>query len=216
MKTTIALFTAFLFATTLYGQSKYYKSYSDYMNNNWITIDSLSFTIRSNGDKNWSGGGDFKPQTGDEKTNKLLKKEARFIIHNDTLYVNCKGLKYQGCKFGNWFTQGFRYGENKICFVCVKVSRKRNMQIAFTGLVGEAISAAAGANNVFEMYKHKTCYFLDSDKKAIQRMTVKYMENLLSEHPELLEEFNKMEKKEKERADIILTYLQRLQLLDKY
>lgn len=216
MKTTIALFAAFFFATTLYGQSKYCKSYSDYMNDNWTAMDTLSFTLRSNGEKKWNGGGDFKPQTGNEKTDKFLKKEARFIIHNDTLYVNCKGLKYQRCVFGSWFTSGFRYGEDKICFVCIKVSRKRAMQSAFTGLVGEAISAAAGANNVFEQYKHQTCYFIDSDKKAVKRMTVKYMENLLSEHPEMLHEFNKMEKKEKERADVILTYLQQLQLLGKY
>ncbi|MGL5253413.1 MAG: DUF6563 family protein, partial [Brevinema sp.] len=104
----------------------------------------------------------------------------------------------------------------KICFVGIKLSKARAIRSAFIGLAGEAIVAAAGANNVFEQYKHQTCYFLDSDKKAVQRMTAKYMENLLSEHPELLEEFNKMEKKEKERADIILTYLQRLQLLGKY
>lgn len=216
MKTTIALFLVSLFTTTLYGQSKYCKSYSDYMNDHWITIDTLSFTSRSDGDKMWNGGGDFKPQAGDEKTDKFLKKKARFIIHNDTLYVNCKGLKYQGCVFGNWFTSGFRYGEDKICFVGIKLSKARAMRAAFIGLAGEAIVAAAGANNVFEQYKHKTCYFIDSDKKAVKRMTTKYMENLLSEYPNMLEEFNNMEKKEKGRADVILTYLQRLQLLGKY
>lgn len=209
----ISLFLFFFIITNIQGQSKYCKSYTDYMNDNWTSIDSLTITLRNNGQKVWSGGADFKPETGNKETDKMLKKESRFIIHNDTLYVNCKGLKYQGCAFGNWYAPGFRYEKDKICFICTKIGKKESMKMGMFGALGGAVGGAISAS---EQMKKRTCYIIHSDEKKVIRMTEKYMEELLAPHPEMLEEYNQMKKKEKEAADVIIGYLHRLQLLSKY
>jgi len=212
LKAILLLMLCFISIST-YGQSLYCKSYADYMNNDWISIDSLTISTRNNGQKTWSGGADFKPLTGNKETDKMLKKEARFIIHDDTLYVNCKGLKYQGCGFGNWYAPGFRYEKDKICFICTKIGKKEAMNMSMFGVLGGAVGGAISAS---EQMKKRTCYIINSDDKKVIRMTDKYMEELLSSHPQMLEEFNKMKKKDKESADVIINYLHQLQVLSKY
>lgn len=121
----ISLFLFFFIITSIQGQSKYCKSYTDYMNDNWTSIDSLTIALRNNGQKVWSGGADFKPETGNKETDKMLKKESRFIIHNDTLYVNCKGLKYQGSAFGNWYAQGSGTKKTKYVSSVPKLEKRK-------------------------------------------------------------------------------------------
>ena len=69
----------------------------------------------------------------------------RFIIHNDTLYVNCKGLKYQECALGNWYAPGFRYEKDKICFICTKTGKEEAMKASMSGVIGGAIGGAINA-----------------------------------------------------------------------
>lgn len=183
------------------------------MNDNWTPIESLTISSRSQGQKIWSGGADFKPETGNKDLDNLLKKQARFIIHDDTLYVNCKGLKYQGCVLGSWYAPGFRYEKDKICFICTKTGKKEAMRASMSGVIGGAIG---GAINAAGQVKKRTCYLVNSDEKKVIRITDGYMEELLKEHSELLENFSKLEKEEKESAKVIIEYLNQLQLLNRY
>ena len=98
----------------LFAQGKYTFTFSDYMDNKWSYLDSLKIETRSLGNKFWGGGADFKLLTGDGQIDKLLKKQARFVICNDTLLVNCRPLKYGKYRLGNGYAFGFRLGEEKI------------------------------------------------------------------------------------------------------
>ena len=88
-----------LFATTSFAQSRYALSFSDYMDGKFTALENLTIESRSKSKRFWNGGADFKPETGNKETDKLLKKDVKYIIHQDTLYVNCRQLRYQGCKF---------------------------------------------------------------------------------------------------------------------
>ena len=104
-----------LFAATSFAQSRYALSFSDYMDGKFTALENLTIESRSKSKRFWNGGADFKPETGNKETDKLLKKDVKYIIHQDTLYVNCRQLRYQGCKFGNWYAPGFRFGTGRIC-----------------------------------------------------------------------------------------------------
>ena len=106
----ILCFMFLLFAATSFAQSRYALSFSDYMDGKFTALENLTIESRSKSKRFWNGGADFKPETGNKETDKLLKKDVKYIIHQDTLYVNCRQLRYQGCKFGNWYAPGFRFG----------------------------------------------------------------------------------------------------------
>ena len=105
----ILCFMFLLFAATSFAQSRYALSFSDYMDGKFTALENLTIESRSKSKRFWNGGADFKPETGNKETDKLLKKDVKYIIHQDTLYVNCRQLRYQGCKFGNWYAPGFRF-----------------------------------------------------------------------------------------------------------
>lgn len=121
----ILCFMFLLFAATSFAQSRYALSFSDYMDGKFTALENLTIESRSQSKRFWNGGADFKPKTGDKKTDKLLKKEVKYIIHQDTLYVNCRQLRYEGCRFGSWYAPGFRFGTNKICFIGTKIGKKQ-------------------------------------------------------------------------------------------
>lgn len=203
----LLLFVLLIATTSLFAQGKYAISFSDYINNQWIALDSLNVESRSQSGKLWGGGADFKPITGNKATDTLLKKQVGFVVYNDTLYVNCHSLKYQGGRLGNWYALGFRFGEDKIGFVFTKLLGMT--QAMKTGALGGAIGA-------IDMLKKRTCYFIESDNKKVKRITKEYMEEILKDSPEWLESYRSVDIDRKESADVIIEYLSKLNLLDKY
>ena len=81
----ILCFIFLLSAATSFAQSRYALSFSDYMDGKFTALENLTIESRSQSKRFWNGGADFKPKTGDKKTDKLLKKEVKYIIHQDTL-----------------------------------------------------------------------------------------------------------------------------------
>lgn len=193
----------------LFAQGKYTFTFSDYMDNKWSYLDSLKIETRSLGNKFWGGGADFKLLTGDGQIDKLLKKQARFVICNDTLLVNCRPLKYGKYRLGNGYAFGFRLGEEKICFVSLTVGKSEAVQGGLFGLVGGAVVAA-------DMLESQSCYIISSNSNKVERITSEYMEEFLKESPELLEHYRSVDKKRKGAADVVIEYLSKLGLLYKH
>ncbi|WP_291527994.1 DUF6563 family protein [Bacteroides sp. UBA939] len=202
-----------LFACTSSAQSRYALSFSDYMDGKFTTVENLTIESRSKSKRFWSGGADFKPKTNDKQTDKLLKKEVKYIIHQDTLYVNCRQLRYEGCKFGNWYAPGFRFGTDRICFIGIKIGKEQtNEQVAagiFFGAIGGAIVAS-------KQLKNRVCYLVESDNKKVKLITKDNMRTILLNYPEYLQEYNALPEKEKESADVIMEYLIKTNLLMRY
>ena len=178
-----------LFAATSFAQSRYALSFSDYMDGKFTALENLTIESRSKSKRFWNGGADFKPETGNKETDKLLKKDVKYIIHQDTLYVNCRQLRYQGCKFGNWYAPGFRFGTGEAVTAGI-----------LFGAIGGAIVAS-------KQLKNKACYLIESDDKEVKLITKNNMRTILLNYPEYSQEYNALPEKEKESAAVIIEFL---------
>lgn len=100
-------------STIIMAQTRYYLSYEDFKNNKWVEIKQpVKATL-----KNTIGLGDMVFTTENKELDKILKKEARFIVHDNILYVNNRKLKGKGTSMGKKYTQAFRYGKDSVCVV---------------------------------------------------------------------------------------------------
>ena len=100
MKKAILILLISILSTVCEAQSKYCLSYSDYLSDTWYPLEKMEFEYRSGNKSLWWGGANYKPITGNKETDKLLKKKARFLMYNDSLYVNNRGAKFQ--RTGVW------------------------------------------------------------------------------------------------------------------
>ena len=209
----ILCFIFLLSAATSFAQSRYALSFSDYMDGKFTALENLTIESRSQSRRFWNGGADFKPKTGDKKTDKLLKKEVKYIIHQDTLYVNCRQLRYEGCRFGSWYAPGFRFGTNKICFIGTKIGKKQISEAVAGGMLFGAIGGAIVAS---KQLKNKVCYLIESDSKKVKLITKNNMRTILLNYPEYSQEYNALPEEKKESAIIVIEYLIKAGLLMRY
>ena len=215
MKKLLLVVLVFFSLSAAFSQGKYCLSHTDFINNNWIHDDSLK-VMPINDD------GYYVSASSCKKLKKVLKKKSRYIIYNDTLYVNCRKLSCKGNALGIHYSLGFRFHNNDVCIISHKVSVGVAMKmVALPSLVGQlspiAYVFAQDAINK-KILQNKVCYLINSDSKKVKIINHKYMPKIIAEHkPELLDEYNKIEKKKyKERADLVIDYLLRMKLISKY
>ena len=70
-----------------------------------------------------SGGGDFKIYNGDKELDKEIKKKTFAIEIDDTLYINCIGLKFKKRPIGAWFAPGL-ICKGKVYFTAIPLRFK--------------------------------------------------------------------------------------------
>ena len=99
------------------AQNKYCKSYEDFKADQWTEIDTVYLDGHSKSHQLWMGGNDYKLTTGDKAQDEIIKKEAFAVICKDTIYVNCRNLRFENTGFGNGYTKGYRYDGDKLCIV---------------------------------------------------------------------------------------------------
>ena len=208
-----ALLLLMVAMATVVGQTRYCLSYEDFKNNKWVTLeDSVTMEGRTNSQKFWWGGGNFKFTTGNKETDELLKKEARFIIYKDKMYVNLRKLRAKGIKFGNHYAQAYRYAEDKVCFIAPrKTSNAVIMGGMLGGAIGGAIAVSADLNENPEV-----CYIMDSNEKKVKQIKAKEVSALLAESslgPGLYETYDK---ESKESAEVVIRQLKKIDLLKPY
>ena len=130
-------------------------------------------------------------------TKNSIKKKTFAIEIDDTLYINCIGLKFKKRPIGAWFAPGL-ICKGKVYFTAIPTGS--NAAMAF-GVVGAAVqSANAASSRVF--------YEVDDSEKKLKldRVDSKKMEELLQRYPELLERYQK--EAFKEHIEIVGKYLQ--------
>ena len=213
MKRTAFFLTLCFFLThTALGQSRYCNSYSEFMNDQWSEVDTVYMRNISNVVQSKYGGSAFKPITPNKPLRKVLKKKARFLIHHDSLFINCKGLTYGNLKFTKGYTHGFRCGD-KIGFTTVNIEKKDQTRLLVSGLFLGAI----GSSLVMQtLLKKQVCYLISSDEPELTILTAADMEELLQPYPELLEEYRAVEEEQKAKAITVQEFLKRAELIKKY
>ncbi len=186
------------------AQNKYCLSYSNLINDEWVSAPSLSLDAKSTTDKLWTGGADFKSITSDAALDRIINHEARFVVYDGVLYVNCRPLKYQNTALGNGYAQGFLLNDNKVCFVGTKVGHSTPKKTKGSGVT---FSIGGGKVETSLTDKKTVCYIIDSSSNKVQCIDRKYMKELLKNHPSLLNQYNDEGKKKQESVETIINYL---------
>ena len=126
MKTLFFVLCLFLSVEGALSQEtgKLYTTLSDLLNE---TSSSTLNVIKEKRNKKqlfMSGGGDFKIYNGDKELDKEIKKKTFAIEIDDTLYINCIGLKFKKRPIGAWFAPGL-ICKGKVYFtahLCMRVA----------------------------------------------------------------------------------------------
>ena len=212
MKTLCTLFFLALLPLTVSakGGSAYCLSYADYRQNAWQPIEQLDMHYRSGMTSLWWGGASFMPKTNNSKTAKILEKKARFIVHHDSLYINCRHLSYERIRLGNWYAPAFVFDRHYFVLIALNYEALRHSsQTAYMfGIIGAAIAAASSKDDYI-------CYFYNPLSETIEPIDQLFMEKLFIDAPELEAEYNAIPLESTNKPETIIPLLQRLGLIER-
>lgn len=139
------------------AQYKVCYSQEDYVEGKWETVDTLYAVHHGKGHQLWWGGNDFTMKSGDKNLDKAIKKDVFAVMMYDSLYVNCRPLRYEKTRFGNGYTKGMPIGEHSILIVNRMIGKNAvNHAISmgfFFGIAGGMIAAN-------ENMKQQVCYVI--------------------------------------------------------
>lgn len=184
------LFCLLIFAG-MNAQCRFCRTYEDFHNDRWEKLDTIIIEQHSKTRQLWWGGNDFTLTCGDKTLDKVLQKEAFVVMHNDTMYVNCRNLRYEKTRFGGGFTKAMRIGDQSILFVNRMIGRDamtRQLSNAyFFGTVGSILTAR-------QLMKHQVCYVIswgadEKGKIAIRMIDDTLICQMLEKHYDLIQEY---------------------------
>ena len=194
-RTTLLTVLFLLTAATAFGQCRYCKSYEDFLEDKWESLDTVYCKKHSKGHQIMWGGNDYTLKSGDKETDELLKWRAFAVKQGDEIYVNCRNLRYQNMKFGKGYCKAAGLNENDLIIVNALLTRNEMPMIipvfvpggslggsiataaaagAAAGAVAGALSGAAAAN---KQLKNKVCYILTSGANEKGRYDIKLFED---------------------------------------
>jgi len=208
-----------LVALTAMGQSKYCLTYADFISDNWIECHGLEMvkdTQKAINNKKAEGlkiskyelqSELFLPKSEVKKQAKMLLKKAAFIMHDDTLYINCSNFIVKKTVLGNYFAKAYPMKDTDLILFRATLSREELYSRHI--IVGGAAGALAAhlVLNVDEGKSNARCYILNMNSETVELVDEKLMLGLLSDSPTLLEQYKKEDSKNNESADLVMDYL---------
>lgn len=199
------------------GTARYCTTYADFKAGNWKQLQDVEMKANSTSRRFWVGGNDFRIDSEDKETAKLLKKDALFVVMGDLLYVNCRKLRGNKAKLVRGYARGYRYDGDKVCFL--NEDQGNIQRSTFLGAQFGLIGGLAAASSMSEDLKFHLCYVLKDDGKNATSLTAKDIENLIisrTDRDDLWNWYSALPKMEKTRAENILVVLEELDLLRAY
>lgn len=163
-------------AIMVYGQCAYCTSYENFMNNQWEELDTIYCKTHSKNHQFWWGGNDYKLTTDLESLDAVLKKEALFVKIGDSLFVNCRNLRYEKTRFGNGYTAARRIGEHSVMFVNSIIGKNAQNNAMVSGMLFGAIGAAITAAN---QMKQQVCYVISSGANEKGKIDIRLVDDEL-------------------------------------
>lgn len=234
MKQIVLTLALLLMATvSVCGKCQYCKSYEDFLADKWTSLDTVYCTIHSKGHQIMWGVSNYKLKTGDEYTDRLLNT-AFVVMQADTLYVNCRNLRYEKSSLGKGYCKAARIGEHNL-LLTGKLAGKEAQDDALSGS-GAAITAGilfgvagaavvggiVGGTSANKLLKNKVCYLITSGANEKGHFDVKRFEDqmmdklLLSRN--LVELHNayyaEKDKKKRRLASRIIPILEKAGIID--
>lgn len=144
MVRTLMILVALETAVCAFGQVRFCRTYQDFCNDKWEYVDSISITHHSKSHQFWWGGNDYKISCKDKDIDNVLKKEAFVVAHDDSLYVNCRNLRYEKCAFGKGYVRAKRIGNRSLLVVNRLTGR-------------DIVKEQAKAGAMFGSYRWRNC-----------------------------------------------------------
>ncbi len=191
MVRTLMILVALETAVCAFGQVRFCRTYQDFCNDKWECVDSISITHHSKSHQFWWGGNDYKISCKDKDIDNVLKKEAFVVAQDDSLYVNCRNLRYEKCAFGKGYVMAKRIGNRSLLVVNRLTGRDIVKEQAKAGAMFGAIGAASAAS---DNMKQQVCYVISkgADEKGkieVRLLNDKLMSQMLKDHGPLLAEY---------------------------
>lgn len=205
MKRLVYLFVLMIWTITASSQDKMFANLADLLSDGGDVVTTLSKSKRTKNQIYLSPGADYEVYSLVNKDlTRYLKKRCYAVRLNDTLYINCRNMKYKKYRFGNWYAQG-QLVKGKVYFQAQPLGQiatstllpKENSKLG--GSVGDAINASNLDAKVY--------YVINAATGEAEFVGREMMTQLLSSQPDLLERF---EQENSEGADVIAKYLDQL------
>ena len=180
LKQSVLTLALLLFTTaTVCGKCQYCNSYEDFLADKWTSLDTVYCSIHSMGHQIMWGVSNYKLKTGDKYTDKLLNT-AFAVMQADTLYVNCRNLRYEKMRFGKGYCKAARIGEHNLLLAGKLASKEAQYDASsgvimaagmvggvMGGVVGAAVAGGiaggiGGATSANKLLKNEVCYLITS------------------------------------------------------
>lgn len=202
MVRTVLVLVCILLSCQAYCQDMVYSNLQELLSGSGDTVTTLAREKRTLSQIYMSGGADYHIySTDNDSFTKYLKKRSYAVRCQDTLYVNCKQVRYKKYRFGNWFAKAAKVNGH-VFFVAQPLGQIASSSLVskdvprLQGTVGDAINASGLVYDrvVYEIFPDGNVDFVGRDR----------MKQILASHTELLDEFLAQDS---ESADVVMKYL---------
>lgn len=129
----------------------------------------------------------FRPD--DKALRKTLKKDARIIVHQDSLYLNLRKLSYQGFGFDTGYVQAWSINDSTLLFFAPDNGWKAAGKAIGVGLLsaGLTMGMTGGMLAVYPIaLGNWACYIYQGDNPKVKRVNRELATQLLEEANPLL------------------------------
>jgi len=198
-----ALFIITFFALTLSAQDKYCTSYGDYLTGNWQEVTG-TVTLRSEKDNRLA----YTLHSDDKRLRKLLRKNAFCLRHQGELYVNLRNSK---C-FDEVFVNAYELSGGKLLFARPDVTRTPGG--IYVGYGDRSVPFSTRGFKSKSKLENLVCYLIEDmggDGRNINffKVTEEVMRQLLLGQEELWNEYQQLDSKRRDDADVVIDFLTR-------
>ncbi len=185
----------------------YCLSHDDFVAGRWTQLDSVLVVTKSRSKQMWWGGKDFKFDSDNKATRKLLKDQAFAVLYHDTLLLNTRGLKDRRAIFGKGYAHAYPMKDGRLLMLYYNVS-KMSSKSAVAGMFG-LVGGLAMAASTSKLAQQDVCYIVTPGEKKTAIVNAELMEQLLADHPDLLKEYQQIDKKSQLNAELVMPLLQK-------
>lgn len=192
-------YALFLISTSTFSQSKYCTTLQDYSSGNW-TLLSSGFDLEPT-----SGNPLIRmPKSTDKAERKEVRKHALVVEYSDTLYISLKQLE----AFGEGFTRAWKMSDGCLLFARNDISPRGGIGI---GIGGSGVVIPFGGLKSKKKLENLVCYIVSENARNGSpnwtKVTVRMMDDLLHDHPDVSAKYAEYESKRQDDADVVIEML---------
>ena len=200
----------------LSAQDKYCTSYGDYLTGNWHDVEG-TVTLRSERDNRLA----YTLQSDDKRLRKMLRKSAFCLRHQGDLYLNLRNSK---C-FDEVFVNAYELAGGQLLFARPDVTRTPGG--IYVGYGDRSVPLSTRGFKSKSKLENLVCYMIQemgerrnegtgergtegtSENVNFFKVTEEVMRQLLLGQETLWEEYQQLEPKRRDDADVVIDFLQR-------